>query len=101
MENANLLAAISVSGRLFARRGNFLKNAQVTDHLLRAFWTAGFTARPPDIGSVWCTLIFQVSNRTSVCILKQSARLYGDCMEPDHMAKYSLPMLTDLTENLI
>ncbi len=22
-------------------------------------------------------------------------------MEPDHMAKYSLPMLTDLTENLI
>jgi hypothetical protein len=22
-------------------------------------------------------------------------------MEPDHMAKYSLPMLTDLTENLV
>jgi hypothetical protein len=22
-------------------------------------------------------------------------------MQPDHMAKYSLPMLTDLTENLI
>ena len=71
------------------------------DHLLCAFWTAGFTARPPDIGSVWCTLIFQVSNRTIGCILKRSARLYGDCMEPDHMAKYSLPMLIDLTENLI
>jgi hypothetical protein len=27
--------------------------------------------------------------------------LYDDCMEPDHMAKYSLPMLTDLAENLI
>ena len=24
----------------------------------------------------------------------------GDCTEPDHMAKYSLPVLTDLTENL-
>jgi hypothetical protein len=75
--------------------------AHNTDHLLCAFWTAGFTARPPDIGSVWCTLIFQVSNRTIGCILKRSARLYGNCMEPDHMAKYSLPMLTDLTENLI
>jgi hypothetical protein len=50
---------------------------------------------------VWCTLIFQVSNRTIVCSLKRSARLYGDCMEPDHIAKYSLPMLTDLIENLI
>jgi hypothetical protein len=69
--------------------------------LVCAFWTAGFTPRPPDIGSVRCTLIFQVSNRTIGCILDRSARLYGDCMEPDHMAKYSLPMLTDLTENLI
>jgi hypothetical protein len=75
--------------------------AHNTGHLLCAFWTAGFTARPPDIGSVWCTLIFQVLNQTIGCILKRSARLYGDCMEPDHMAKYSLPMLTDLTENLI
>ena len=74
---------------------------QGTDHLLCAFWTAGVTARPPDIGSGRCTPIFQVSNRTIGCILKRSARLYGDCMEPDHMAKYSLPMLTDLTENLI
>ena len=79
----------------------FSQKTQGTDHLLCAFWTAGFTARPPDIGSVWCTQIFQVSNRTIGCILKRSARLYGDCMEPDHMAKYSLPMLTDLTENLI
>ena len=71
------------------------------DHLLCAFWTAGFTARPPDIGSVRCNPIFQVQNRTIGCILDRSARLYGDCMEPDHMAKYSLPMLTDLTENLI
>jgi hypothetical protein len=74
---------------------------QGTDHLLCAFWTAGFTARPPDIGSVWCNLIFQVSNRTIGCILNRSARLYGECMEPDHMAKYSLPVLTDLTENII
>jgi hypothetical protein len=40
-------------------------------------------------------------NRTIGCILDWSARLYGDGMEPDHTAKYSLPMLTDLTENLI
>ena len=70
-------------------------------HLLCAFWTAGFTPRPPDIGSVGCTGIFQVSNRTIGCILDRSARLYGDCMEPDRMAKYRLPVLTDLTENLI
>ena len=79
----------------------FSQKAQGTHHLLCAFWTAGFTARPPDIGSVWCTIIFQVSNRTIRCILNRSARLYGDCMEPDYMAKYTLPMLTDLTENLI
>ena len=58
----------------------FSRKVQGTHHLLCAFWTAGFTARPPDIGSVWCTTIFQVSNRTIVCILKQSASLYGDCM---------------------
>ena len=79
----------------------FSQKVQGTDHLLCAFWTAGFTPRPPDIGSVWCNGIFQVSNRTIRCISKRSARLYGDCMEPDHMAKYSLPVLTDLTENLI
>jgi hypothetical protein len=83
----------------------FSQKAQGTDQLLYALWTAGFTLRPPDIGSVWCILIFQrvfqVSNRTIVCILKRSARLCGDCMEPNHMAKYSLPVLTDLTENLI
>ena len=79
----------------------FSQKVQGTDHLLCAFWTAGFMARPPDIGSVRCIGIFQVSNRTIGCILDRSARLYGDCMEPDHMAKYRLPMLTDLTENLI
>ena len=57
--------------------------------------------RPKHPTLVWCTTIFQVSNRTIGCILKRSARLYGDCMEPDHTAKYSLPVLTDLTENLI
>jgi hypothetical protein len=65
-------------------------------HLLCAFWTAGFTPRPPDIGSVRCNAVFQVSNRTIGCILDRFARLYGDCMEPDHAAKYSLPVLTDL-----
>ena len=78
----------------------FSQKAQGTDHLLCAFWTAGFTPRPPDIGSVWCILIFQVSNRTIRCISKRSARLYGDCIQPDCMAKYSLPMPTDLSENL-
>ena len=68
------------------------------DHLLCAYWTASFTARPPDIGSARCNVIFQVSNRIIACILN---RLYGDCMGPDHMAQYSSPMLTDLTENLI
>ena len=62
LENANLLSAISVSGRLVIRRSNFLKKVQGADHLLCAFSTAGFMARPPDIGSVWCTPIFQVSN---------------------------------------
>ena len=77
--------------------------AQTTDHLLCAFWTAGFMARPPHTctGSALCILIFQVPNRTISCIFKWSTRLYGDCMQPDHMAKYSLPMPTDLTENLI
>ena len=76
----------------------FSQKAQGAGQLLCAFWTAGFTPRPPDIGSVRCTGIFQVSNRTIGCILDRSARLYGDCMEPDRMAKYSLPVLTDLTE---
>ena len=89
------------SGRHPVTSQQFSPIAQRTDHLLCAFWTAGFTARPPDIGSARCILIFQVSNRTIRCILKRSARLYGECMEPDHMAKYSSPMLTDWTENLI
>jgi hypothetical protein len=81
----------------------FSQKVQGTDRLLCAFWTAGFTPCPPDIGSVRCILIFQVSNRTIGCILKRSARLYGDCisMEPDHIAKYSSPVPTDLTENII
>jgi hypothetical protein len=79
----------------------FSQKVQGTDHLLCTFWTAGFTARSPDIGSVCCIPIFQVSNRTIGCTLKRFARLYDDCMEPDHMAKYRLPMLTDLTENFI
>ena len=55
----------------------FSQKAQGTDHLLCTFWTAGLTARPPDIGSVWCILIFQVSNRTIGCILDGS----GGCSE--------------------
>ena len=56
----------------------FSQKVQGTDHLLCAFWTAGLTTRPPDIGPVWCTPIFQISHRTIVCILKRSDRLYGD-----------------------
>ena len=85
----------------------FPQKMQGTNHLLCAFWTTGFTTRPPDIGmdtgstTCMCTLIFQVSNRTIRCVLKRSVRLYGGCMQPDYMTKYSSPMLTDLTENLI
>jgi hypothetical protein len=91
---------------IFCPRSQFLTGSShaaaiFSDQLLFAFWTAGFTARPPDRVSTWCTPVFPVSNRTIGCILKRSAGLYGDSMEPDHMAKYSLPMLTDLTENLI
>jgi hypothetical protein len=77
------------------------QKAQGGGLILCAYWTAGFTVRPPDIGSASGYKIFQVPNRTIGCILKRSARLYGDCMEPNHMAKYSLPVLTDLTGNLI
>jgi hypothetical protein len=55
----------------------FSRKAQGTHHLLCAFWTAGFTTRPPDIGSSTCTTIFQVSNRTCRCILDRS----GGCWE--------------------
>ena len=99
MENANLLSAISVSGRLFTVHTprQFSQKVRGTDHLLCTFGTAGFTVRPLDIGSTRCILIFQVSNRTMDCILKRSARLYvyGDCMEPDHIANIVHHMLTD------
>jgi hypothetical protein len=70
--------------------------AHNTYHLLCAFWTAGFTARPPDTYRVGVVYPNIPSIKSNGCILKRSARLYGDSMEPDHMAKYSLPMLTDL-----
>ena len=54
--------------------------AHLTDHRLCAFWTPGFTARPPNLGSASCIPIFQVLNRsitgTSRCILDRSARSY-------------------------
>ena len=53
------------------------QKAQGTDYLLYAFWKVGFTARPPDIGSVCCIPIFQVSNRTIGCILD----MFGGCWE--------------------
>jgi hypothetical protein len=77
LENANLLSEISISGRLVTRRGKFSPIAHNPGHLLCAFWTAGFTPRPPDIGSARCNGLFQVSNRTIGCILDRSARLYG------------------------
>ena len=60
----------------------FSQKTQGTDHLLWVYWTAGFTARPPDIGSAMTVylgiLIFHASNRTvrSRCILNRSGRLY-------------------------
>ena len=57
--------------------GQFSQKAQGTGHLLSAFWTAGFTARQPGIGSASCYTIFQVSNRTIGCILDRS----GGCSE--------------------
>ena len=80
MENADLWSTISISGRLVTRRGNFLQSHIRLITFYALFWTAGFTARPPGMGSGRCNTIFQVSNRTIVCILKQSASLYGDCM---------------------
>ena len=88
----------------------FSQKAEGTDYfiLIMRFFDSWLHGASPGytmcsrVGVVYSsTLIFQVSNRTIVCILKRSGRLCGDCMEPDHMAKYSLPMPTDLTENLI
>jgi hypothetical protein len=45
------LSAISVSGRFFTRRCNFLKKR-----------ASRITARLPDIGSASCYTIFQVSD---------------------------------------
>jgi hypothetical protein len=72
MENANLLSAIPVSGRLFTRRSNFLNFHKTIDHWLCTHWTAAFTARPPRMGSTTCNTIFQVSNRAIRCILERS-----------------------------
>ena len=68
-----------LAGWLLGTTLQFSKFPQTTDHLLCAFWTAGITARPPDIGSTTCSriLIFQVSNRTIRCILDKS----GGCRE--------------------
>jgi hypothetical protein len=44
MENANLLSAISISGRLFARRGNFLKKCK---GLITYYALIGQLASPP------------------------------------------------------
>jgi hypothetical protein len=100
MKNANLLSAISISGLLVTRRSNFLKShiTLMTYYALFGQLASRRVPCPPDIGSVWCNVIFQVSNRTIGCILKRSARLYGECTEPNHMAKCSVTMLTDLTE---
>jgi hypothetical protein len=65
---------------IFCPRSQFLagsshavakKNFKVqgTDHLLSGLWTAGLTAPAPDIESVWCPLLLQVSNTTIGCIL--------------------------------
>jgi hypothetical protein len=101
MENADLLSAISIFGRLVTRRRNFLES-HITWITYYALFGQLASRRVRRIyKSVRCNQIFQVSNRTIGCILKRFARLYGDCMEPDHMGKYSLRMLTDLAENPI
>ena len=76
LENADLWSTISISGRLVTRRGNFL---QSHIRLITYYSLFGQLAsrRPPDIGSVWCIPIFQVSNRTIGCILNRFARSYG------------------------
>ena len=91
---SQFLAGSSHAAAIFSNR-TYLGT---TDHLFCAFWTAGFTARPPNIGSVRCTIIFQVSNRTitSRCILNRSARLYGDCMEPGRDMNPTIYVLTPL-----
>jgi hypothetical protein len=92
LENANLLVAISISGRLFARRGNFLTKCKGLTTYEALFGQLVSRRVRQIIGSVWCTQIFQVSNWTIGCtsILDRSARLYGDRMEPDHTVKYKI-----------
>ena len=52
--------------------GQFSRKAQGTDHLLCSFWRAGFKARPPYTQLASCYTIFQLSNRTIMCILDKS-----------------------------
>ena len=66
MRDLNFLPALHTPGQ-------FSEKAEGTDHLLCAFWTAGFTAHPPDIGSASCCIL----NRTIRCILDRS----GGCWE--------------------
>ena len=72
----------------------FSQKAQGTDYLLCAFWTAGITARPPDIGSTSCILIFQISNRTIRCILDRS----GGCCEDFFL---NLPIISRVTRTTL
>ena len=74
-ENANLWSAIRNSDRLLGTPLQLSQFPRPTDHWLCAFWTAGIKGRPLDIVSTSCTTIFQISNRTSRCILES----YGGC----------------------
>jgi hypothetical protein len=77
METANLLSAFSLLSLWPAPHTpqQFSQKAQETDHVLCAYWTAGLTARPPDIGSASCYTIFQAINWSSRCILRPVWRL--------------------------
>jgi hypothetical protein len=66
MENANLLSAISVRGRLLTRRSNFLKKRKrlITFYALIG-QLASRRVRRISIGSASCYTIFRAINRSS------------------------------------
>ena len=66
------------SGRLLGAPVQLTKFPRTTDHWFWAFWIAGITVRPLDIGSTTCTTIFQLSNGTIICILDRSVGCWVD-----------------------
>jgi hypothetical protein len=65
---------------------HFSQFPQTIDHSLCAHWTAGFTARPPDIGSTKCNTIFHVSSWAAV------AKLFSTVVEHRGTVPCTVPL---------